>query len=94
MAQKKAGKAQEKGEEERKKARKKGMTLEEYRTWRDREMWTNDFNALRKKQILGESLSSDEQKKLKELEKKLAESGGVPPLSKALLELQAKKGKG
>ena len=81
---KKAGKAQEKEEEEKKKARKKGMKLEEYRKWRDREMWTNDFNGLRKKKLLGEELSTDEEKEMKDLEKKLQDSGGIPEVSKAL----------
>ena len=85
-----AAKAKEKEEEEVKKARKKGMKLEEYRAWRDREMWTNDFNALRKKEILGEDFSDDEKKTMKDLEKKLEEGGGVPPLSKALQELKEK----
>jgi hypothetical protein len=84
-------KAKEKEEEERKKAKAKGMKLEEYRIWRDREMWTNDFNALRKRSLLGESLSSDEEKVLKDLEQKLEKSGGVPPPSKALLEQIGKK---
>lgn len=81
----KAEKAKEKEVEEREKAKKKGMKLEEYRAWRDREMWTNDFNALRKKAIT-EPLSADETAKMKELEEKLQKSGGVPPPSKAILE--------
>lgn len=80
-----AEKAKEKEVEEREKAKKKGMKLEEYRAWRDREMWTNDFNALRKKAI-GEPLSADETAKMKDLEGKLEKSGGVPPPSKAILE--------
>jgi hypothetical protein len=84
------GKAKEKETEEREKAKKKGMKLEDYRAWRDREMWTNDFNALRKKAIT-EKLSSDEEKKLKDLEVKLEKSGGVPPPSKAMMEAEAKR---
>ncbi len=86
----KAGKAKEKEVEEREKAKKKGMKLEEYRAWRDREMWTNDFNALRKKAIT-DPLSGEEQGKLKDLEAKLTASGGVPPPSKGMLEAVAKK---
>jgi len=85
----KAGKAKEKELEEREKARKKGMSLEQYRAWRDREMWTNDFNALRKK-ALTEKLSVEELAKQKELEQKLEKTGGVPPPSKAILEAMAK----
>jgi hypothetical protein len=85
-----AEKAKEKEMEEREKAKKKKMTLEQYRAWRDREMWTNDFNALRKKAIT-EPLSADEEKKLAELQDKLEKSGGVPPPSKAIIEAQAKK---
>jgi hypothetical protein len=89
----KAGKAKEKEAEEKEKARKKGMKLEEYRAWRDREMWTNDFNALRKKMI-SEPLSADEQAKMKDLQGKLEQSGGVPPPSKAILEAEALKKEG
>lgn len=78
-------KAKEKEEEERKKARAKNMTLEEYRTWRDREMWTNEFNAIRKKQMLQQEITDAEQAKFVELEQKLAASGGVPPPSKSML---------
>ena len=88
----KAEKAKEKEAEEKEKARKKGMKLDEYRAWRDREMWTNDFNALRKK-ALTEALSAEEQAKLKELEDKLAKSGGVPPPSKGMLEVMEKQKK-
>ncbi|MDD4287677.1 MAG: type IV secretion system DNA-binding domain-containing protein [Candidatus Peribacteraceae bacterium] len=84
-------KSKEKEEEEVKKAKKKGMGLKEYRAWRDREMWTNEYNSLRKKQILGEAFSSEEEKLWKELEKKLEMSGGVPALSKALQELQERR---
>jgi hypothetical protein len=88
----KAGeKAKEKAEEELKKAKKKGMTPEQYRAWRDREMWTNDFNVLRKKEILGEALTSEEQKSYEDMKKKLEQSGGVPPLSKAMQELKDRK---
>ncbi len=88
------GKAKEKEEEERKRARKKGMSLDEYRKWRDREMWMNDFNALRKRKLLGEELSKDEETQVKDLEKKLKDSGGVPEISKGLQEqIDKKKGK-
>ncbi|MBI3332201.1 type IV secretion system DNA-binding domain-containing protein [Candidatus Peregrinibacteria bacterium] len=83
---KSAEKAKEKEEEEKKKAKAKGMSLADYRKWRDRELWTNEFNALRKKQFLGEALTKDDEAKMKELEKKLEESGGVPPPSKTMLE--------
>ncbi|MBU0767103.1 type IV secretory system conjugative DNA transfer family protein [Patescibacteria group bacterium] len=88
---KKAGKAKEKEEEELKKARKKGMKLDEYRKWRDREMWLNDFNMIRKKNLMGEKLNEDEKKEMAELEKKLKDSGGVPELSKTLLQMKEKK---
>jgi len=87
------GKASEKEDEERKKARQKKMSLEEYRAWRDRELWTNEFNALRKRSLLGEEISKDEEKQLKDLEKKLAGSGGVPEVSKTLKEQIEKKQK-
>lgn len=83
-------KAKEKEVEEREKAKKKGMKLDEYRAWRDRETATNDFNALRKKAIT-ETLSAEEQGKLKDLEQKLTASGGVPPPSKAMMEAEARK---
>jgi len=83
-------KMKEKEVEERDKAKKKGMTLEAYRAWRDREMWTNDFNALRKK-ALSEPLSQEEKGKMADLEQKLKNSGGVPPPSKAMQEAAAKK---
>lgn len=86
----KAGKAKEKEAEEIQKAKKKGMKLDEYRAWRDREMWTNDFNALRKKQVT-DPLSAEEQLKFVELQSLLEKSGGVPPPSKAILEAEAKK---
>ncbi len=78
-------KFKEKEEEEKKKARAKGMSLEEYRKWRDREMWINDFNAMRKKKSKGEELTPEEVTKMDELMKKLVDSGGVPPPSKTML---------
>jgi predicted nucleic acid-binding protein len=88
--QEKAAKAKEKETEEIEKAKKKGMKLADYRAWRDREMWTNDFNALRKKMIT-EPLNADEQVKMADLQAKLEKSGGVPPPSKAMIEAEAKK---
>lgn len=89
-----ASKAKEKEEEEMKKARKKGMKLDEYRAWRDREMWMNDFNMLRKRSLLGETLNDAEQKEKAELEKKLTATGGIPEISKGLqAELDKKNGK-
>jgi len=88
---KQASKTKEKEEEEVKKARKKGMKLDEYRQWRDREMWVNDFNMIRKKDFMGEALSDDEKKEMAELEKKLKESGGVPEPSKTLLAMKEKR---
>ena len=87
---KQVAKKKEKEEEERKKARMKKMTLEQYRAWRDREMWANAFNALRKKKFLHQPLTSVEELEMQEMEKKLAASGGVPPPSKTML--QAKNG--
>ncbi len=89
-----AAKAQEKESEEKEKARKKGMKLEEYRAWRDREMWSNDFNALRKKKLLeeGEWTTADEEL-LVDLQKKLEAGGGVPPISKGVQELIDKRAK-
>ena len=86
-------KMKEKEEEELKKARAKGMSLDEYRKWRDREMWVNDFNALRKKKMKGEELAEPEIKKMDELMKKLVDSGGVPPPSKTMLLEQEKLAK-
>lgn len=80
-----AEKAKEKEDEEKKKAKAKGMSLDEYRKWRDREMWLNDYNALRKKQFKGEALSKEEQGKMDELGKKLEATGGIPPPSKTML---------
>jgi len=88
---KKVHKAKEKEEEEAKRARKKGMKLEEYRKWRDREMWVNDFNMIRKKEFLGEELNDDEKKSKMELNKKLQESGGVPEPSKTMIALKEKR---
>tara|TARA_Y100000310_G_scaffold175693_2_gene175801 strand:- start:10019 stop:12697 length:2679 start_codon:yes stop_codon:yes gene_type:complete len=89
---KQVAKAKEKEEEEIKKARKKGMKLEEYRAWRDREMWLNDFNMLRKQQLLENNLSDKQKSDMAELEKKLADTGGVPEISKTLqAEIDKKK---
>ncbi|MEK7562840.1 MAG: type IV secretion system DNA-binding domain-containing protein, partial [Patescibacteria group bacterium] len=93
-AVKSAEKAKDKEEEEKKKAREKKMTLDEYRKWRDKEMWTNDFNALRKRSMLGEALTPEDNAKMKDLEKKLEASGGVPAPSKTLLAEVEKKNKG
>ena len=85
-------KAKEKEEEEKKKAKKKGMSLKEYREWRDREMWLNDFNMLRKRHLLDQDLSASEQKDMSALQKKLEASGGVPEVSKTLqAELEKRK---
>ncbi len=82
-------KQKEKEEEEKKKARAKGMKLDEYRKWRDREMWINEYNQLRKKRYLaetagGEPLNDADWARWPELEQKLTETGGIPPPSKAL----------
>ena len=53
-------------------------------------MWTNDFNALRKK-VLTAPLSAEEDAKMKDLEQKLIKSGGVPPPSKAMQEVMKPK---
>lgn len=79
-------KAKEKEEEEIKKAKAKKMTLEQYRAWRDREMWTNEYNALRKRMMLGEALAEGEVAIMQELEQKLEAGGGVPPVSKSMLD--------
>jgi hypothetical protein len=92
MDSKSAAKNKEKEEEEKKKAKAKGMTLDEYRKWRDREMWLNDFNMLRKRIFKGEELGPNDQKTMKELEEKLEKSGGVPPPSKTMLA-EAEKAK-
>ena len=83
---KKTLKSKEKEEEEMQKARKKGMKLEEYRAWRDREMWINDFNVLRKKEYSGNALTDSEKKSMEELRAKLEKSGGVPPPSKTMMD--------
>jgi len=84
-------KAKEKEEEERKKARAKGMKLDEYRKWRDREMWVNTYNAIRKKQMLQEPVTDAELKELADLTPKLEATGGLPPPSKSMLDAVAKK---
>jgi len=84
-------KLKEKEEEEKKKARAKGLSLEDYRKWRDREMWVNDYNMLRKKEFKGEALTPEDLAKRAELEKKLEATGGIPPPSKTLLEGGKKK---
>jgi hypothetical protein len=92
-AGKTAAKSKEKEEEELKKAKAKKMTLEQYRAWRDREMWMNDFNALRKKEFLGEKLSEIEKVNFADLQKKLEATGGVPPPSKTMMAAKEKKEK-
>ena len=88
-----SAKAKEKEDEEIKKAKKKGMKLNEYRAWRDREMWMNDFNMLRKRSLLDQDLSDQEKKDMQDLEKKLQATGGVPEISKGLQqELDKKNG--
>jgi hypothetical protein len=92
VASKTAEKSKEKEEEEKKKARAKKMTLEEYRAWRDRELWLNLYNSMRKKQFLGETLTDDETKQMAELAPKLEATGGIPAVSKTLLDEAKKKG--
>jgi len=75
--QKKDAKSKEKELEEIKKAKKKGMKLAEYRTWRDREMWTNEYNSLTKKMNQGEKLSAEDKARMEELKKSLEKSGGA-----------------
>ncbi|MBT3835481.1 type IV secretion system DNA-binding domain-containing protein [Candidatus Peribacteria bacterium] len=75
-AQKGEDKKKEKELEEIKKARKKGMKLDEYRKWRDREMWTNSYNSLKKKITNGEELSEEEKVEMENLKKRLDEGGG------------------
>lgn len=85
-------KTKEKEEEERKKARAKNMRLEEYRAWRDRELWLNTFNALRKRHLLGdEPLQEAEMREMTDLAAKLEKTGGIPPLSKSLTDLLEKR---
>jgi Type IV secretion-system coupling protein DNA-binding domain len=91
VATKVQAKQVEKEEEEKVKARKKGMTLDEYRVWRDKELWTNDFNALRKRHLLENDLRPDEVQKMHELAAILEKNGGVPPISKGLIQLIEKK---
>lgn len=91
VAAKSHEKAKEKEEEEIKKARAKKMTLEQYRTWRDREMWTNEYNSVRKKQFLDEPVTEAELALMAELGAKLEASGGIPPPSKGMLDAKAKK---
>jgi hypothetical protein len=79
----KAGKDKEKEEEEMKKARAKKMSLPQYRAWRDRELWTNLYNSLRKKKLTT-PLTPEEETQWTDLEQKLTATGGVPPPSKAL----------
>ena len=57
-------------------------------------MWLNDFNALRKKEFLGEDMTDNEKKDMEALKKKLEETGGVPEVSKTLIELKEKREKG
>jgi hypothetical protein len=92
VAAKTATKQAEKEEEEKKKARAKKMTLEQYRAWRDRELWLNLYNSIRKKQFLGETLTPEETKQMAELAPKLEATGGIPPVSKTLLDEAKKKG--
>ena len=92
MQAKTAAKASEKEEEEKKKARAKKMTLEQYRAWRDRELWLNTYNAARKKQFLGETLTPEETAQMAELAPKLEATGGIPAVSKTLLDEAKKKG--
>jgi hypothetical protein len=92
VAAKTIAKASEKEEEEKKKARAKKMTLEQYRAWRDRELWANTYNAIRKKQFLGETLTEAETKEMADLAPKLEATGGIPPVSKTLLDEAKKKG--
>ena len=87
---KKVEKSKEKEEEEIKKARAKKMSLADYRKWRDREMWMNEFNALRKKEFLGTALTPEETALMQELLPKLEATGGVPPPSKGMLDAKAK----
>ena len=70
------GEIEREEEEEIKKAKKKGMKLEEYRKWRDREMWTNRINQLKKVLSMGDPLSKEEIVEMEDLEKKLSAAGG------------------
>lgn len=91
---KKKEKAKEKEDEERKKARAKGMKLDEYRAWRDRELWTNEFNSFRKREMLGEELTNEERDKYNDLAHKLTNSGGIPEPSKSMLDAVEKAQRG
>ncbi len=91
VAAKSNEKAKEKEEEEMKKARAKKMSLADYRVWRDREMWTNEYNAVRKKQFLDEPVTDAELAVMAELGAKLEASGGIPPPSKGMIDAKAKK---
>jgi len=84
-------KAKEKELEEVKKAKKKGMKLDEYRKWRDREMWTNSYNSLKKKVANSEKLTDEEKAEMKDLEEKLKAAGGATVAPTANVDV--KKGK-
>jgi len=79
MTKKVEEKAKEKEDEERKKARAKGMKLDEYRKWRDREMWVNTYKPIKKKQMLQEPVTDPEHKEITDLPPKLEATGGTPP---------------
>ena len=51
----------------------------------------NDFNMLRKRDLLESNLDDNEKKQMKDLEQKLEKGGGVPPISKSLQDLIDKK---
>ena len=73
-----------------KKARAKKMTLEQYRAWRDKEMWTNEYNALKKKQMLGTALTPDDEAKFADYAQKILAAGGtLPPVSKSMVQAAA-----
>jgi hypothetical protein len=88
VKEKEESKAKDKVEEEKKKARKKGMNLDQYRRWRDREMYINQYNAFRKKIIIGEALTAEEEAQKADLELRLDASGGIPELSKGLIKIK------
>ena len=75
VRQKSDSKAKEKELEEVKKAKKKGMKLAEYRSWRDREMWTNRLNQIKKAEREGK-ITDDEKKEMEDLIKKIDSAGG------------------
>ncbi|MDN4638555.1 hypothetical protein QCD73_18785, partial [Bacillus sp. PsM16] len=56
------------------------------RAWRDREMWMNEYNALKKREMLGEALPENEKRVMNELVTKLEATGGVPEPSKSMLD--------